>query len=72
MLDLYLGDIIIEQWLPYGPLPPREVIRKRTGYQEASRATCTIINYENSHSHVNRKFVVVDVYNADPTDYMAR
>ncbi len=72
MLDRYLGDIIIEKWLPYGPLPPRPVIRKRIDPQEASRATCTIINYENTHSHVNRKFVVVDVYNADPKDYVDR
>ncbi|UJR12098.1 hypothetical protein I4U23_016276 [Adineta vaga] len=65
-------DIIIERWLPYGPLPEREVIRKRIDVQEESKATCTIINYENSHSRVNRRFVVVDVYNADPKDYMAR
>jgi hypothetical protein len=72
LLDRYLGDIIIEKWLPYGPLPPREVIRKRIDRPEASRATCTIINYENPRSHVNRKFAVVDVYDADPKDYMDR
>ncbi|UJR34596.1 hypothetical protein I4U23_027372 [Adineta vaga] len=65
-------DIIIERWLPYGPLPEREIIRKRIGGPPESKGTCTIINYENPHSHVNRRFAVVDVYNADPRDYTAR
>ena len=72
MLDRYLGDIIIERWLPYAPLREREVIVRKIGCQEESKATCTIINYENPRPRVNRKFVVVDVYNADPDDYMAR
>lgn len=73
MFDLYLGDIVIERWLPYGPLPEREVIRKRVDMQAGNtKPTCTIINYEYPQGRVNRKFVVVDIYNADPNDYKAR
>lgn len=72
MLDRYLGDIIIERWLPYGPLPEREVVVKKIGGVAESKANCTIINYENPQPRVNRKFAVVDVFNADPDDYMAR
>jgi hypothetical protein len=72
LLDRYLGDIIIERWLPYGPQREREVIVRKIGCQGESKATCTIMSYENPRPRVNRKFVVVDVYNADPDDYMAR
>ena len=72
LLDRYLGDIIIERWLPYGPLREREVIVRKIGCQEESKATCTIINHDNPRPRVNRKFAVVDVYDADPDDYIAR
>lgn len=73
MLDLYLGDIIIERWLPYAPFPEREVIRKTVECTaEGPKPTCTIINYDNVHTRVHRSFALVDVYNADPEDYVAR
>lgn len=69
----YLGDIIIERWLPYGPLPEREIIRRPiTCYGDVAKPTCTIIKYDNPQPRISQKFVVVEVYNADPKDYAVR
>ena len=65
-------DIIIEKWLPYDPQPEREVIVKRINNGQSSRPTCTEIHYENLDARYSRRFVVIDVYNGDPDDYVAR
>lgn len=66
-------DVIIEKWLPYEPQPEREVIVKRVDKRQyATRPTCTEIHYENTEARYSRKFVVIDVFNGDPDDYVSR
>lgn len=69
----YLGDIIIERWLPYGPRPER-----RTIVEEASAAVTypeprnKVIIYEGVEARVVREFKKDGVVRGDPNDYVAR
>lgn len=69
----YLGDIIIERWLPYGPRPER-----RTIVEEAPPAITyaeprnKIIIYEGAEARIVREFKKDAVVRENPADYAAR
>jgi len=69
----YLGDIIIERWIPYGPQPER-----RTIVESATTATTyaeprnQIIIYEGADARITRHFEKYEVVQEDPAAYEAR
>ena len=73
MFCYYLGDIIIERWLPYGPQPERRTIVERVQntvtYPEPRNK---IIVYEGVEARVVRQFEKDGVIREDPAHYVAR
>ena len=73
LLFCYLGDIIIERWLPYGPPPERRTIVEEAPpaitYAEARNK---IITYEGVEARVVREFKKDGVVRENPADYVAR
>ncbi len=73
MFFYYLGDIIIERWLPYGPVPER-----RTIVEEAAPAITypeprnQVVIYEGVEARVVREFKKDGVVRENPADYVAR
>ena len=72
MLLYYVGDILIERWIPYGPQPER-----RTIVRPAPRAITypeprnQIFVYEPVDARIVRQFKKLGVTKANPDDYEA-
>ncbi len=73
LLFWYLGDILIERWLPYGPQPERRKIIEHAPppitYPEPRNK---IIIHGTAEARVVRRFKTLDVVRGNPADYIAR
>ena len=73
MFSCYLGDIIIERWLPYGPPPERRtIVEKAPPAITYADPRNKIIIYEGAEACVVRQFEKDRVIIENPADYVAR
>ena len=69
----YLGDILIERWIPYGPQPERRTIVQRAPSPiRYSEPYNKIIVYEGAETRVVRKVKKLGPFKANPRDYELR
>jgi hypothetical protein len=69
----YLGDIIIERWIPYGhQLQRRTIVESATAAITYSAPRNQIIIYEGGDARIARQFEKYEVVKADPAAYVAR
>ncbi|CAF2737567.1 unnamed protein product [Rotaria sp. Silwood2] len=72
-LFFYLGDIIIERWIPYGPQPKRRIIVQRAlpavPYPQPRNI---VVIYETAPAHIIRQFKKLGVMHENPQAYIAR
>ncbi|CAF5193954.1 unnamed protein product, partial [Rotaria magnacalcarata] len=69
----YLGDIIIERWLPYGPFPERRTITQPAPPPvKYPSPTHTVIIHDKGPVVVVDKFQCLGVSQEDPDAYIAR
>ena len=69
---MYLGDIIIERWLPYEQQTARRTIIQRAPPAiEYAQPCCSIVIYGGYQKRIVRKFERLDITNADPKNYVA-
>ena len=69
----YLGDIIIERWLPYGPQPERRtIVQPAPSSIKYAAPSHTVIVYDAAPSNIVRVFERLGVTDEDPSMYAAR
>jgi hypothetical protein len=69
----YLGDIIIERWIPYGPESERRtIVQTAPPPAQYSVATHTVIVYDAAPSNIIRKFEKLGIAQENPDAYIAR
>lgn len=72
-IDLYLGDIIIERWIPYGAAAKRKtIVQRAAAAKEYQRPRNIIIQYEPVQVRVVRQFQRLGVAPEDPQAYLQR
>ena len=68
-----LGDIIVERWIPYGPMPQRKTIVQRADAVKAyAKPRNVIIQYESPQVRVIRQFQRLGVVAENPQAYIQR
>ena len=69
----YLGDIIIERWIPYGPQAKRRtIIQRAPPAVQYSPPRNIIVVYEKVQARVVRQFQRLGVTQENPEAYLAR
>lgn len=73
MFVWYLGDIVIERWLPYGSSSERRtIVEPAPPPIKYPEPTHTIIIHDNVDARTNRKFENLGVTREDPDAYIHR
>ena len=70
---LFLGDIIIDRWVPYGAAAKRKtVVQRAEAAKEYPKPRNIIIQYETSQVRVLRQFQRLGVTQENPQAYIQR
>ena len=73
IVSIWIGDIIIERWIPYGAAAKRKtIVQRAAGAQEYAKPRNIIIQYEPVQVRVVRQFQRLGVTQENPQAYFQR
>jgi hypothetical protein len=72
-LKLFLGDIIIERWIPYGAQAKRRtIVQRAAAAKEYAKPRNLVIMYDTVQARIVRQFQRLGVTQENPQVYLSR